>query len=66
MYKNKKQKKTKKNMVRAKTTIMQVVKEWKILEGSWQYSELGSAHGIVFGSLRGKVKVIASVGDCLD
>ena len=45
---------------------MHVVKEWKVLEGSWQYSELGSAYGMVFGSLRGKVKVIASVGGCLD
>ena len=65
MYKNKKQQQQqqkKKNEVSAKTAIMQVVKEWKVLEGSWQYRELGSAHGMFFGSLRGKVKVTACVG----
>ena len=52
----------KKNGVSAKTAIIQVVKKWKVLEGSWQYRELGSAHGMFFGSLRGKVKVTACVG----
>ena len=43
----------KRNGVSSKTAIIQMVKEWKIEEGAWQYRELGSAHGISLGCLRG-------------
>ena len=39
--------------VSARTAINQLVKEWKVEEGAWQYRELGGAHGVLEGLLRG-------------
>ena len=40
--------------VSARTAIFQLGKEWKVEEGAWQCRELGGAHGVLWGLLRGK------------
>ena len=59
--------------VSARTAIFQLGKEWKVEEGAWQCRELGGAHGVLWGLLRGErgrsnfhSKVTSGVGDCLD
>ena len=63
----------KKMGVSAKTATKQMANNGRCKKEAWQYRELGSAHGIVLGFLRGArmltsihSKVTASVGDCLD
>ena len=57
--------------VSARTDIIQLVKEWKVEEGAWQYRELGSAHGGAFEGGTGTLfnfhcEVTTNVCDCLD
>ena len=40
--------------VSAKTAIKQVANNGRCKKEGWQYRELGSAHGIVLGFLRGR------------
>ena len=36
-----------------RAAINELVKEWKVEKGAWQYRELGGAHGVLEGLLRG-------------